>query len=460
MYTNKVSILSFDSTKFNTFLFHSNLKTFDRPSFIFDENNRFVYLTKFSRWNEFKSITFRTKDVLGIFSSCDHCSLLLSATKFNQCLRTFLIVNATYNLIKICFNEINNNHIYGYISQNYSNKIQQIIINNSKLNYSYDIDVNHTDFYLVLRVQSWPQEIRSIYEQRKRLWPLNIENLFHRTCFIRYNGKEEEMMMSDNCSNCEKVLTSLLNSSSWSYTYVEIETQLILMMSNGHVRFASILWNYLNGKTQGQLSFNIFKHTLFYFFEQYSSDSFTTSDLHSHINLFTKFLFNCLETKSIPHYFNSTYNLYNDNISTTLMHLISSKTIYLDLKHFSLYHLPKSSLYIYHLIYLIEFQSNFVHYFHSSKTNLIQTILDTYELIFRRLSLGVKIYKRELCFTTSIKSCSLTIDCLYQYQEKNVQLVLDYLSLLREKESSLLVHSLWSTFIQYFNSLFDDLFIP
>jgi hypothetical protein len=53
----------------------------------------------------------------------------------------------------------------------------------------------------------------------------------------------------------------------------------------------------------------------------------------------------------------------------------------------------------------------------------------------------------------------LTLDCLYRYQEENVQIILDYLPLLRGKEPSLLIHSLWSMFVQYFNCLFDDLFI-
>jgi len=357
----------------------------------------------------------------------------------------------------MCFNEINKkNNLFGYISQIHPNRIQQMIINNSKLNYSYDIDVEYTNFYFVLRVESWPNEIRSIYEKRKRLWPLNIENLFDKTCFIRYNGNEYETPTNNQCLNCEKMLSSL-SDSSWSYTYAAIEAQLVHSMSDGHIQFASIVWNYLNGKTEGQLSFRIFKHTLFYFFEQYSSDSFTTSDLFNYISLFIDFLFNCLQTKFIPHYFNSNYNLYNDQIS---INFISFKMTYLDLKNFSIYILPKSSLYLYHLIYLIQFQSNFLRYFFSSKTNLTQTILDTHELVIKQLSLGVKTYKRQLHSIIAIQSYRpLTPDCLYQYQEENVQIILDYLPLLREKEPSILIHSLWSIFIQYFNSLFDDLFI-
>jgi hypothetical protein len=52
----------------------------------------------------------------------------------------------------------------------------------------------------------------------------------------------------------------------------------------------------------------------------------------------------------------------------------------------------------------------------------------------------------------------LTLECLYRYQEDNVEFILDYLSILREREPSLRTHSLWSMFIQYINSFFDDLF--
>jgi hypothetical protein len=252
-------------------------------------------------------------------------------------------------------------------------------------------------------------------------------------------------------------MLSSLSNSSWSYTYAAIECQLILLMSDEQIRFASIVWNYLNGKTQGEFSFIIFKHTLFYFFEHYSSDLFITSDLFSHISLFIDFLFNCLQTKSIPHYFNSNYNLYNENIS---MNFISFKMNYLDLKKFSIYLLPKTSLYLYHLIYLIQFQSEFLQFFSSLKTNLTQTILDIHELVIKQLSSGVKTYKQQLDSTIILQSFRpLTLDCLYQYQEENVQIILDYLPLLREKEPSLLIHLFWSIFIQYFNSLFDDLFI-
>ncbi|CAF2160432.1 unnamed protein product [Rotaria magnacalcarata] len=438
-----------------------DLQQFDTPSLIFDEDRRLVYLTKYIRPNELESITYNTKDVPQmLLSSCDHCSLLISGSKFNNHLHSFLLVNVTYNLVQTCFNEINNNNSFGFISQKHSDRIQQIIVNNSKLSYSYDFDVDQTSFYIVLRLQSWPQEIRSTYQQRTRCWPINVENLFKNTCFIRFNGNDQEILTNEKCSTCEKQLQSLSNSS-WSYSYAAIEAQLVHTMSDGHVRFATILWNYLNGRTRGQLSFAIFKHTLFYFFEQYSSNSFITSDLFSHAQHFIDYLLNCLQTKSIPHYFNSNYNLYNEeNISMTLINVISIKLTYSDLKKFSIYLLPKSSLYLYHLMYLIQYQSNFLQNLHSSKSDLMQTILNTHEFVIQQLSYGIKTYKRQLDYTNAVKfHRPLTLDCLYRYQENNVQIILEYLSLVREKEPSLLIHSYWSIFIQYFNSLFDDLFI-
>ncbi|CAF5026526.1 unnamed protein product, partial [Rotaria socialis] len=122
-----------------------------------------------------------------LLSSCDHCSLLISGSKFNNHLHSFLLANVTYNLVQTCFNEINNNNSFGFISRKHSNRIQQIIVNNSKLSYSYDFDVDQTSFYIVLRLQTWPQEIRSTYQQRTRFWPINVENLFKNTCFIRFN---------------------------------------------------------------------------------------------------------------------------------------------------------------------------------------------------------------------------------------------------------------------------------
>lgn len=362
----------------------------------------------------------------------------------------------------MCFNETNNNTVFGYISQEHPCKIQQTIINNAKFSYSYDLDVSYTSFYFVLRARSWPQELRQIYEQRQRLWPLNVDKLFDDTCFIRVNNDEQHMVTSDKCFACEKILSTSMDST-WSYSYTMIEAKLVTFMSDEQIRFASIVWNYLNGKTQGQLPFIIFKHTLFYFFEHYSFDSFTSPDLLNHSHRFTDFLFDRLQSKSIPHYFNSNYNLYNDNLSSTLMSTISIKMTYLDLKNFSIHILPKSSLYLYRLIYLIQFQTNFLKCLlacTSSKTNSIQTILDTHELVIKQLSTGIKTYKRQFETANIIKTHRpLTLDCLYRYQEQNVQTILDYLPLLRDKEPSLLIHSLWSMFIQYFNCLFDDLFV-
>lgn len=418
-----------------------------------------IYITKYSRWNELDSIAYRTKDVSTVLSSCGACSLLLSGSKLNNCLNAFLLVNTTYSLVQMYFNEMNNNNIFGYVSQIDSNTIRQIIINNSKLNYSCDLDVDHVLFYFVLHIKSWPQEMRSNYEKRQRLWPLNIDQLFNNTCFVRFDSNEQEIFTNDKCLHCEKKLV-ILSKSSWSYTYAAIEAQLVLLMTDGHIRFASMLWNYLNSKTQGELPFMIFKHTLFYFFEQYPSNSFTTSDLVSHVNLFINSLIKCFERKSISHYFNSNYNLYNDNLPYSLIDLLSDKITYVDIKHSSIYLLPKSSLYLYHLIYLIQFQSSFLQYLRSPKTNLIQTIIDTHESVIQQFSFGIKTYKQQLDSNEAIKSCRpLTLDILYRYQEQNVQVILDYLPLLREKEPSLIIHSLWSIFIQYFNSLFDDLFI-
>lgn len=404
-------------------------------------------------------MAYNTSNVPKILSSCENCSLVLSGSKLANRLHSFLLVNSTYNLVKMCFYDINtNNHIFGYISQKHSNPIQQTIINNSKLNYSYDIDVDHTLYSIVLRLQSWSQEIRSMYEQRKRYWPLNIENLFNNTCFIEFNGNDEEIYTNSKCPTCEKQLY-LLSNSSWSYTYAAIEAQLVNMMSDRQIRFASILWNYLNGKTKGQFPFVIFKHILFHFFEQYSSDSFITSDLFSHVHHFIDYLLNCLEKQSIPHYFNSNNNLYNENLSMIIINSITTKLTYSDFKNFSVYILPNTSLYLHHLIYLIQFQSNFLQYLRSSKTNLLSTIIETDEFVIQNLSQGIKTSRRQLDSTIAVKSHRpLTLDCLYHYQEENVQIILDYLPLLREKEPSLLIHSLWSIFIQYFNPLFDDLF--
>ena len=90
----------------------------------------------------------------------------------------------------------------------------------------------------------------------------------------------------------------------------------------------------------------------------------------------------------------------------------------------------------------------------------MQTILDLDRAVIRQLSLGVQAYKQQLDSSIAIKAHrSLTLDRLYRYQENNVQFILDYLPMLREREPSLLVHSLWSMFIQYFNSFFDDIFV-
>ena len=100
---------------------------------------------------------------------------------------------------------------------------------------------------------------------------------------------------------------------------------------------------------------------------------------------------------------------------------------YLDLKKFSIHILPKLSLKLYHFVYLIQFQKNFLQYLlacQSSKTNSMQTILEIHELIIEQFKLGIKMYKRQLetSFSTKIHH-SLTLDCLYHYQELNVQII-------------------------------------
>ncbi len=361
----------------------------------------------------------------------------------------------------MCFNETTNNTIFGYISQLQTTRIRQTIVNNSKLTYSNDLNVNKTDFYFVLRLRSWPKEIRDTFEQRQRLWPSDVHRLFEKTCFIRIKDDTQETSKNNKCHSCEQAFSSAITSS-WSYTYAAIESQLVHVMSDEQMRFASIVWNYLNGKTQGQLSFIIFKHTLFYFFEQYPSDIFLNNDLLIYAHLFSEFLLVRLQTKFIPHYFNSHFNLYDQtSISTNLINLITSKITYLDLKNFSILTLPSTSIYLQQLTYLIQFQSNFLQRLLSCTTNSIQTLLDTHELVIKQLSNQTKIAKRQQLESMTMPLMihrMLTLDCLYGYQEQNVQIILDYLPLLRDKEPSLLIHSLWSMFIQYFNCLFDDLF--
>lgn len=446
-------------------LLFRDLKRFDAPALIFNEQTKAVHATKHARLLGLQAMTCTTQQTTRLpklFASCDQCSTLLSGSKLNHRLRPFLLVNITHDLVQRCFNDTNNNNIFGYVSQRHPTKIRQMTINNSKLAYSYDLDVQQTSFYFVLRVNSWPEEMRQAYEKRARHWPMNIETLFDQTCFLRLNQIESEVSTSKKCLTCEKVVFTA-SKTSWSYTYAAIESALVSLMTDEQIRLASIVWNYLSGKTHGQLPFNVFKHTLFYFFEQYSSDAFVTSDLISHAHVFTDFLLDRLQTRCVPHYFNSHYNLFDKNLGDALVQSIAMKMTYLDLKNFPVRFLPKSSLYLYQLIYLIQYQSHFLQCLlacTSSRTNSLQTILDTHELVLKQLGSGIRMYKRQLESMTSMKSLRpLTLDCLYAYQEQNVQIILDYLPLLRDKEPSLLIHSFWSMFIQYLNCLIDDLFI-
>ena len=326
-----------------------------------------------------------------------------------------------------------NEDLFGYISSIDSNRIHQILIDNSKITHSSDLDIHSTEISFVLRVQSWPKEIRSIYEQRHRFWPIatDLSSLFQSTCFIRSNGNEYQTLIKESCSHCEQILS--ICSSSWSYTYSAIENELVKLMTDGQKRFASINWNYLNKKSEGQFPFILFKHTLFFFFEQYPSDQFTRNDL---TKTYLDYFLDCFQKKSIPHYFNSILNLFNENISIEWL-----STPFLS-GHSLIYILPDSAMYLSSLQYLIEFQSKFLDHFPSGKSNITQTILETDQYVRKRLSIPDP----------------LTLDCLYQYQQSNVQIIVEYLPVLRLEESSLLLHAFWSIFIQYFHRLFDDQF--
>jgi hypothetical protein len=436
------------------------------PALIFDEQDKHVHTTKHARFLGLQSMTCttsRSKRLPKLFASCDQCSTLLSGSKLNRRFRSFFLVNITHSLVEQCFNETNNNNVFGYLSQQHPIKIRHTMINNAKLAYSYDLDVQHTSFYFVLRLHSWPEDIRQIFHRRQRQWPVDVDKLFDGTCFIRLDHVEQdEQITNTKCSTCEKRL-SLSSTSSWSYTYAAIENQLILAMSDEQIRFSSIMWNYLNGKTDGQLPFAVFKHVLFYFFEYYASDVYLTRDLISYAHMFVDFLVDRLHQKSMPHYFHSQFDFYNENLSTCLIQSLASKMTYTDLKQFSVHVSPGSSVYLYYLIYLIQFQSHFLQSLlscTSSKTDSIQTILDAHELVSKQLSFGIRTYKRQLDMLTTRRTFStLTLDRLYAYQEENVQIIVEYLPLLRDRQPSLLIHTLWSMFIQYFNCLFDDLFV-
>lgn len=441
-----------------------DVKKFDSPTLIFDEREKRVHITKHARFLGLQTLTCMNDEssrLPKLFASCDQCSSLLSPYKFNEHLRRYFFVNLTHNLVESSFNENKNNHVFGYVSDRNPKKIRKISINNSKTSYSYDLDVFETNFLFVIRMNSWPEEIRQNFDKRSRSWPYDVESLFDGTCFIRFERLEEETTTDRKCSDCERSF-SMASNSSWSYSFSSIENKLVSMMNSDQLRFSSILWNFLQGKTSSKVPFNVFKHSLFYFFEQHSADDFLTSDLISHINLFTDLLVQCLQNKRVAHYFNSNYNLYRDEFEDLKTELIKVRINYSDLKHFSVYLLPKTSPMIYHWMYLIEFQSHFLQCLlacESSKGSSLEAILETDQTVIKKLSSGIRIYKRQLESMSNSKTVrSLTPDCLYAYQERNVQIILEYLPLLRDKEPSLLIHSLWSTFIQYFNCLFDDLF--
>lgn len=338
------------------------------------------------------------------------------------------MANATYNFMQIFLRKSSNQQDrFGYISTRDSNRIQQILIDNSKLKHSSNLNVHSTEISFVLRIQSWPKDLRSNYEQRHRYWPSSIDlpSLFQSTCFIQSNETNHQLSLDKPCSHCEQILSTY--SSSWSYTYSAIENQLIQLMSNEQKQFASILWNEFNTRSHEQFSFILFKHTLFYFFEHYPSHNFPNS-----ISIFLGYFLDCFQRKSFPHYFNSMINLFHENIAIEWMStsILSGYS--------SIYTLPDSDMYLPSLQYLMEFQSKFLEDFPSGKSDIIRTILETDQ------------YVREHQVN------SLTLDDLYRYQEMNVQIIIDYLPVLRRKESSLLLHAFWSIFIQYFHRLFDD----
>ena len=421
-------------------LVFSDLHPSDRPSLIFHDETKHVYLTEHAPCSvSLSSRIYHSKDHFRRSSPCENCSSLLSPVQFTEYFHSFLIANVTYNLMQMFLDKRSNQRDqFGYISSINAHQIEQIVINNSKLSHSSDLNVHSTKYSLVLRVQSWPKEICSNYEQRHRLWPTNISSLFQSTCFIRSQGTiAYQTSRDDQCSNCQQTLSSI-SGSSWSYTYAAVEDELVRLMSDGHKRFASIGWNYLQKTSHGQLSFAIFKHTLFYFFEGYSLEEFRTHDFTDQLSSFLRYLLYRFQTESIPHYFNSHVNLFNANLPFDWL------TIPIISPHTSIYTLPDSSLYLSHLFYLIEFQSKFLDEFPSIKSNITQSILDAHRYALERIS---------------IPQHSITLDCLYQYQQSNVQIILDYLPAIRLQESSLLLHVFWSIFIQYFNPLFDELFL-
>jgi hypothetical protein len=438
---------------------YRTLHPFETPSLIFDDRQQLVHVTKYARWNDLQSIVGHTNhrtDLSDLFVRCNHCTSFLSAWKLNQRLKAFLLVNTTHHLVQQCLNDIQRKHLFGYISQIRPYRIQQTIIDNAKLAYSYDLDVDSTSFEFVLRVRSWPDDIRSTYEQRSRLWPLETRQLFDQTCFICIRSSMADVSTESHCSTCEEQLLLLPTSRSWSFTYAAIETQLTSLMSSEHRCFASICWNYVNSKSQGAIPFAIYKHVLFFFFENHPFDGLTHADLLAHIPLFTKFLVDACQRKRLPHYFNVTHNLYTDQLNIDVFTL---DIVQHDRKYFSVHRLANSSSYLYRLIYLIVFQSNLFESLLTSKCHTNQILLDLDRSTSEQLLQGFQVYRQQFDASIPMKAYRpLTLECLYRYQEDNVEFILDYLSILREREPSLRTHSLWSMFIQYINSFFDDLF--
>jgi len=197
-------------------------------------------------------------------------------------------------------------------------------------------------------------------------------------------------------------------------------------MSDEQKSLAVTLWNYLNSKTDGRLSYRIFKHTFFYFLENVSM-LMNFSRLKSD---FIEFFLGRLDRQQCPHYFDSNRNLYHDQMKT-----ITSKLRMIDSESRSI---SISSNYFSKLTYLIEF----LRHFQLSRTVLTENILSTHELVSQQIELNYQ----------------LELDQLDRYQEQNIEIIRNYLPFIRQYEPSLIVHTYWSLFIQYFNSLFDDVF--
>ncbi|CAF1639939.1 unnamed protein product, partial [Didymodactylos carnosus] len=204
----------------------------------------------------------------------------------------------------------------------------------------------------------------------------------------------------------------------------------------------------------------------FIFFDLYEHDTFKQCDILLYFHFYIEHLLNCFIQKSLPNYFNEKENYYSQILeedcrqyTDILSTLLSLPRTYTDFrKSFSITTVPISSLFLIHLRYLIYFQHNFIKRLLScdskTSTSTFRLLLEIHEQVLKQLTL-----KTKMKITTTKYIKQLTLDTLYQFQEQNAQIVLDYLPFLRDKEQSLLIHNLWSVYIQYFNCMFDDLLV-